>query len=137
MEAVPEPRVSKGQSRCLSGAGWVQSDSRHSLTVSHQQPGLTGGRTSLGNVGCVDIDLRLHLSLLFPLVLIFPSVLFCSEIFQDFSHHLGDLEMEILSKMCSLVFMLCKSKNKKPQTQFRTEWAGVEWRPCTRKTPKC
>lgn len=73
MEAVPEPRVSKGQSRCLSGAGWVQGDSRHSLTVSHQQPGLTGGRTSLGNVGCVDTDLRLHLSLLFPLVLIFPK----------------------------------------------------------------
>lgn len=76
-------------------------------------PILTGGRTSLGNVGCVDIDIGLHPSLLFPLVLIFPSVLFCSEIFQDFSHHLGDLEMEILSKMYSLVFLLCKSENKK------------------------
>lgn len=75
--------------------------------------GLTGERTSLGNVGCVDTDIRFHPSLLFPLVLIFPSVLFCSEIFQDFSHHLGDVEMEILSKMCSRIFMLCKNKNKK------------------------
>lgn len=56
-------------------------------------------KTFWGNVGCVDTDIRLHPSLLFPLVLVFPSVLFCSEIFQDFSHHLGDLEMETLSKM--------------------------------------
>ena len=59
---------------------------------------LTGGKTSLGKFGRVDTDIRLHPSLLFPLALNFPSVLFCSEIFQDFSHHLGDLEMEILSK---------------------------------------
>ena len=69
-------------------------------------------RIDLGNVGCVDTDTKLHPPLLFSLVLIFPNALFCSEIFQDFSHHLGDLEMEILTKMCSLVFMLCKSENK-------------------------
>jgi hypothetical protein len=81
--------------------------------VLHQQPRLPEKSTSLGNIDCVDTDVRLHSSLLFPLVLIFPSVLFCSEIFQDFSHHLEDLEMEILSKMCTLVFILCKSENKK------------------------
>ena len=43
--------------------------------------------------------------------------------------------MEILTKMCSLIFMLCKSKNKKknPQTQFRVKWDGVECCPCTKK----
>lgn len=111
-----------------------------------QQPSLPGENVSSGKDDLVDTDSRVHSSLLFPLLLIFPSIVDLGfEIFQDFSHHLGDSEMEILSKMCSLVFMLCKSENKTkqktprkqnkttPETQFATEWDGVEQCPCMRK----
>ena len=91
-----------------------------------QQPSLPGKDASSRNVDCVDTDSGVHSSPLFPLLLLFPSFVFGSEIFQDFSHHLGNSEMEILSKMCSLVFMLCKSENKK-SLKLNLGWSGMGW----------
>lgn len=116
------------EGQAVLGHDWVAEVSP--LFVPAAQLPWEGG--ILRNVDCVDRHSGVHSSLLFPLLLVFPSFVFGSEIFQDFSHHLGNSEMEILSKMCSLVFMLCKSENKKKsQTQFGIEQDGVEQSPCT------
>lgn len=111
---------------------WNRTDSVTPLAAQpHQQEDV------FGDISYVDTNMWLHPSLPFPLVLIFPRVLFCSEIFQDFSHCLGNLEMESLSKNVFTRFHVMQEEKQK-SLKLNLGWSGLGWSSAhARKTPNC